>query len=110
MNKALLYFAIGTVVSFLFNYFFIDATHPGLEVYYAFAFGSAWGLAYFLDSTEFTLVKKLVFSFLAMIILVAVGTLLFSLELAIPSILKFSTVFVAYYLIASFRANKSLRK
>jgi hypothetical protein len=42
-------------------------------------------------------------------ILVLAGTLIFNLELAIPSILKFSTVFVAYYLFASFRGNKSLR-
>ena len=28
---------------------------------------------------------------------------------AVPSIIKFSTVFVAYYMIASFRESKSLR-
>ena len=48
-------------------------------------------------------------SFGAMALLVTVGALIFSLELAIPSIIKFSTVFVAYYLIASFRGSKSLR-
>jgi hypothetical protein len=54
----------------------------------------------------FYIASKLGLSFVAMGILVLVGTLIFNLELAIPSILKFSTVFVAYYLIASFRANK----
>ncbi len=82
----------------------------GLELYYAIAFGAAWGIAYYLDTPDFTLPKKLGLSFLAMAILVLIGTLLFKLELAIPSILKFSMVFVAYYVIASFRATKSLRK
>ena len=82
----------------------------GLELYYAVAFGAAWGIAYYLDTPDFTLPKKLGLSFLAMAILVLIGTLLFKLELAIPSILKFSMVFVAYYVIASFRATKSLRK
>lgn len=109
MKKALLYFALGTVLSFLINYFFYSSENLGLDIYYAFAFGIAWGIAYYLDTPNFTLPQKLGLSFVAMGILVLVGFLLFSLELAIPSILKFSTVFVAYYLIASFRATKSLR-
>lgn len=82
----------------------------GLDFYYAIAFGFAWGLAYYLDTPNISLPKKLGLSFVAMGVLVLIGTLIFSLELAIPSILKFSTVFVAYYLIASFRGSKSLRK
>lgn len=109
MQKALMYFALGTVVSFLINYFFLSSKNIGLDLYYAFAFGAAWGLAYYLDTPDFTLPQKLGLSFAAMGILVVIGTLIFNLELAIPSILKFSTVFVAYYLIASFRGNKSLR-
>ncbi|WP_317126515.1 hypothetical protein [Chryseobacterium nakagawai] len=110
MQKALIYFALGTVISFLINYFFLSSDNMGLELYYAIAFGAAWGVAYYLDTPDFTLPKKLGLSFLAMAILVLIGTLLFKLELAIPSILKFSMVFVAYYVIASFRATKSLRK
>ncbi|MFC3159630.1 hypothetical protein SAMN05443633_11346 [Chryseobacterium arachidis] len=109
MKKALLYFALGTVLSFLINYFFYSSENIGLDIYYALAFGFAWGVAYYLDTPNFTLPQKLGLSFVAMGILVAVGTVIFNLELAIPSILKFSTVFVAYYLIASFRANKTLR-
>lgn len=109
MKKALLYFALGTVLSFLINYFFYNSENIALDIYYALAFGIAWGIAYYLDTPKFSLPQKLGFSFLAMGVLVLAGTLLFSLELAIPSILKFSTVFVAYYLFASFRANKSLR-
>ncbi len=82
----------------------------GLDFYYAIAFGFAWGLAYYLDTPNISLPKKLGLSFVAMGVLVLIGTLIFNLELAIPSILKFSTVFVAYYLIASFRGSKSLRK
>lgn len=110
MQKALMYFALGTVVSFLINYFFLSSENLGLDIYYAIAFGLAWGIAYYLDTPNFTLPQKMGLSFVAMGILVLVGTLIFKLELAIPSILKFSTVFVAYYLFASFRGSKSLRK
>ncbi len=109
MKKALLYFALGTVLSFLINYFFYSSDNLGLDIYYALAFGIAWGIAYYLDTPDITLAQKLGLSFVAMAILVFIGTLLFNIELAVPSILKFSTVFVAYYLIASFRATKSLR-
>ncbi|MCJ8153642.1 hypothetical protein MKJ01_07675 [Chryseobacterium sp. SSA4.19] len=110
MKKALLYFALGTVVSFLINYFFYSSESIGLDLYYAIAFGFAWGMAYYLDTPNFTLPQKLGLSFLGMAILVVLGAFMFTLELAIPSILKFSTVFVAYYLIASFRASKTLRR
>jgi len=109
MKRALIYFGLGTVLSFLINYLFIDGEHVVLELYYAIAFGIAWGMAYFLDNPKFSLFQKMGSSFGMMAVLVAIGTFVFSLELAIPSILKFSTVFVAYYLIASFRANKTLR-
>lgn len=109
MQKALVYFALGTVVSFLINYFFLSSQNIGLDLYYAIAFGFAWGLAYYLDTPNFTLPQKLGLSFAAMGVLVVIGTLIFNIQLAIPSILKFSTVFVAYYLIASFRGSKSLR-
>lgn len=109
MKKALMYFALGTVLSFLINYFFYSSENIGLDVYYALAFGIAWGIAYYLDTPNFTLPQKLGISFAIMGVLVLVGAFIFSLELAIPSILKFSTVFVAYYLIASFRGSKSLR-
>lgn len=109
MKRALLYFSLGTVLSFLTNYLFIDGENIALEIYYAIAFGFAWGLAYYLDNPRFSLVLKMGLSFGAMALLVLIGSFVFSLELAVPSILKFSTVFVAYYLIASFRASKSLR-
>ncbi|MDC8105617.1 MULTISPECIES: hypothetical protein [Chryseobacterium] len=109
MQKASIYFAIGTVISFLINYFFLSSQNIGLDLYYAVAFGFAWGLAYYLDTPNFSLPQKLGLSFAAMAVLVLVGSVLFDLKLAIPSILKFSTVFVAYYLIASFRGSKSLR-
>lgn len=110
MKKAVLYFTLGTVLSFLINYFFYSSENIGLDFFYAVAFGFAWGIAYYLDTPDFTLPQKLGLSFLAMGLLVLVGTLIFTLALAIPAILKFSTVFVAYYLLASFRANKTLRR
>lgn len=110
MQKALIYFTLGTILSFLINYFFISSENIALDIFYAIAFGLAWGLSYYLDTPKFTLIQKLLSSFAAMGFLVLVGTVVFNLELAIPAILKFSTVFVAYYLIASFRGSKSLRK
>ena len=109
MQKALLFFGLGTVASFLINYFFGGNENIPLAIYYAISFGLAWGLAYFLDTPNIKLPQKLGLSFMAMAILVIVGYFIFGLELAVPSILKFSTVFVAYYLIASFRESKSLR-
>ena len=110
MIRALLYFAIGTMASFLFQYFLLESQGWALDLYYATAFGSAWGIAYYLDSPDISLPKKLGFSFIAMGILAGIGVLIFNLELAIPSIIKFSMVFVAYYLLASFKGSKSLRR
>lgn len=110
MIKALLYFLLGTVCSFLLQYFLVGSQGWALDLYYAIAFGSSWGIAYFLDTPEITLPKKLGFSFIGMGILVGIGVLIFDLERAVPSILKFSMVFVAYYLLASFKRSKSLRR
>lgn len=110
MKKALLYFIFGTLISFLLNYFLLGSQGWALDLFYAISFGSAWGMAYYLDTPEISLPKKLGFSFVAMAIIVGIGTLLFNLELAIPSMIKFSIVFVAYYLLASFKPSKSLRR
>lgn len=109
MQRALIYFLAGTVISSLLNYFLLGSEGWELDLYYGFAFGSAWGTSYFLDDTKFTLPQKLGISFLTMGLLIVIGVLLFSLEKAVPSVIKFSMVFVAYYLIASFRSSKSLR-
>ncbi len=110
MQKTLLYLFAGTGVSFLLNYFLLGSQGWELDLYYAFAFGLAWGTAYFLDDEKFALPAKLGYSFLSMAILVVIGIILFNLERAVPSIIKFSMVFVAYYIFASFRRSKSLRK
>ena len=110
MKKALLYFVAGTVSSFLLNYFLLGSQGWELDLYYGLSFGLAWGIAYFLDDEKFSLLQKFGISFSGMGILVVLGILLFNLELAVPSIMKFSMVFVAYYVIASFRKEKSLRR
>ncbi|TXF77201.1 hypothetical protein [Chryseobacterium sp.] len=109
MQRAIIYSLAGTIVSFLLNYFLLGSQGWELDLYYGFAFGSAWGMAYFLDDIRFTLPQKLGISFLGMGLLIVIGVLLFDLEKAVPSVIKFSMVFVAYYLIASFRSSKSLR-
>lgn len=110
MHKAIIYFIIGTMASFLLNYFLLGSQGWALDLYYAVAFGAAWALAYLLDTGDFSLPKKLGISFLAMIILMVIGAAIFSLDKAVPSAIKFSIVFVAYYLLASFRGSKSLRR
>ena len=109
MQKALLYFLAGTAVSFLLNYFLLGSQGWELDLYYGVAFGSAWGMAYFLDDVKFSLPQKLGYSFLSMAFLIILGILVFSLELAVPSVIKFSMVFVVYNILASFRKTKSLR-
>lgn len=110
MQRALIYFFAGTIVSFLLYYLFVDTQKLLLNTYYSVAFGSAWGLAYYLDNPKFSLPLKLGVSLLGMAILVTKGFFLFTPQLAVASILKFSMIFVAYYLIASFRPSKSLRE
>lgn len=109
MQKALLYLCAGTAVSFLLNYYLLGSQGWELDLYYGFAFGSAWGMAYFLDDAKFSLLQKFGISFLGMALLVVFGLLIFDFEKAVPSVIKFSMVFVAYYLIASFKRSKSLR-
>jgi hypothetical protein len=79
-------------------------------LYYGAAFGLGWGLSYFVDHPEWPLSKKLGISFIGIGLLVTIGLILFDFVLAVPAIIKFSTVFVAYYLIASFKESKSLRQ
>ena len=110
MQKALLYLLAGTAISFLLNYFLLGSQGWELDLYYGFAFGFAWGMAYFLDDTQFSLPQKLGISFAGMGLLILIGVFLFDLEKAVPSVIKFSMVFVAYYIIASFRKEKSLRR
>lgn len=109
MKKALLYLIAGTAISFLLNHFILGSQGWKLDLFYGFSFGLAWGIAYFLDDVKFSLPQKLGISFLGMGSLLLIGLLLFDLQLAVPSVIKFSMVFVAYYLIASFKSSKSLR-
>lgn len=109
MKNAILY-AVGiTVLSFLGNLFFTEQSYM-LSLYYAFAFGLAWGMAYYLDRPDYSLPKKLAVSFLGIFVLLGIGFLFFKFEETVPSVLRFSIVFVAYYLLASFRSSKSLRR
>jgi hypothetical protein len=109
MKKSLIYTLAGTLLSFLINHFLLESQGLWLELFYAFAFGTAWGMAYYLDREDFALPKKLGISFGAMLILVLIGSFIFGLEKALPAVFKFSIVFVGYYLLASFRSSKSLR-
>lgn len=110
MQKSILYFLVGTVASFLLNYFMLGSQGWALDLYYGMAFGLGWGLAYFVDRPEWPLIKKMGISFVGVAIMLILGLVFFDLDKAVPSVIKFSTVFVAYYLLASFRESKSLRR
>lgn len=110
MQKSIFFLLIGTIVSFLINHFILESQEWATDLYNGFVFGLGWGLAYFVDRPEWKLPKKLGISFIGILVLVILGFIFFSFEIAVPSIIKFSTVFVAYYLFASFRNSKSLRK
>lgn len=110
MQKSVLYLVIGTALSFLLSHFLLGSQGWKIDLFNAFAFGLGWGMAYFVDRPEWSLAKKMGISMLGILLLVAVGLIFFSFETAVPSVIKFSTVFVAYYLLASFRDSKSLRR
>lgn len=110
MQRAIIYFLVGTVLGFLLNYFLLGSQGWALDLYYATAFGLAWAIAFILDDVRFTLAQKFGISFAAMAGLLLLGSLIFNAVEAVPAVIKFSIVFVAYYLIASLRPTKSLRK
>lgn len=110
MQRALIFFVIGTIASFVANFYFLESQGWLMDLYYSIAFGLGWGLAYYVDHPEWPLPKKLGISFVGVAVLVGIGLVLFNFIEAIPAIIKFSTVFVAYYLIASFKESKSLRQ
>lgn len=110
MNRALIYFFAGTAVSFLINHFLLAGNSWQAELYGSSAFGLGWALAYLVDRPEWPLPKKLGFSFAGMLAVTIIGTALFNFETAVPAVIRFSLVFVAYYLLASFKSSKSLRK
>lgn len=109
MKKSLLYFVLGTFVSFLLNYYLLGSQGWAIDLYNASAFGLGWGMAYFVDHPDWALSKKMGISFIGILAVVIVGLVFFNFEIAVPSIIKFSTVFVAYYVLASFRESKSMR-
>ena len=110
MPKPLIFFAAGTVISFLFNHFLLGTLGWAADLFHAAAFGLGWALAYYVDRPDWPLSRKMGISFIGAAILLIAGLLIFNLDIAVPAIIKFSTVFVAYYLAASFRNTKSLRK
>lgn len=110
MNKAALYFLFGTLISFGFNYWVSPQDGWQKNLYHGSAFGFGWAMAYLVDRPHWPLAKKLGISFVGIAVMLAAGLLFFDFQTAVPSIIRFSTVFVAYYLAASFRESKSLRK
>lgn len=109
MKKSVLYLILGTAASFLFHNYVMSYGTWDVNLYYAFSFGLGWGLSYFVDRPEWKLSRKMGISFIGIAVLLVLGFLLYNFEIAVPSIIRFSTIFVVYYLFASFRADKSLR-
>jgi hypothetical protein len=110
MKRTILYFFIGTILKFLLDYFIFGVEQWEIELLYAIAFGLGWGLAYFVDRPNWKLAKKMGLSFVGVVVLLVFGGIFLGVETAVQSIVKFSTIFVGYYLLASFKESKSLRE
>ncbi|QCX53358.1 hypothetical protein [Elizabethkingia sp. JS20170427COW] len=110
MKKASLILIIATLLSFLYHHYISSFGNWEQNLFYAFAFGLGWAMAYLLDTPQLSMPKKLGTSFIGMIILLVIGFAFFNFEIAVPSLFRFSIVFVTYYLLASFKASKSLRR
>lgn len=110
MKRFYIYLILGTAASFIFSYCILGSQGWQKDLYYAFAFGLAWALAYLVDRPEWPLSKKMGISFIGIAAMLAIGLMLFDLDSAVPAVIKFCTVFAAYYLLASFRPGKSLRR
>jgi len=67
MGKALIYFALGTILSFVLRRLTGSPLDFWMEVYVASAFGIGWGLAYFVDHPEWPLAKKMGISVLGIV-------------------------------------------
>lgn len=67
-------------------------------------------MAYFVDRPNWKLAKKMGLSFVGVVVLLVFGGIYLGVETAVQSIVKFSTIFVGYYLLASFKESKSLRE
>lgn len=111
MYKAVIYFSIGMAASFFLNYLFLGSHGWRIDLFDSFSFGLGWAIAYLVDRPKWALVKKLGISFIGVIFLQVMGWVFFGHEeLVILAVIKFSTVFMAYYIMASFRESKSLRE
>lgn len=110
MLKSVGFLIAGTIISFIINHFLFAGFSWQVDLFHSFAFGLGWAMAYFLDRFDFSLAKKLGISFVGIFVLLGIGFAFFDFQAAVPSVIRFSVVFVAYYLLASFRSSKSLRK
>lgn len=110
MLKSVGFLVAGTAISFIINHFLLAGFSWQVDLFHSFAFGLGWAMAYFLDRLDFSLAKKLGISFVGIFVLLGIGFAFFDFQAAVPSVIRFSVVFVAYYLLASFRSSKSLRK
>lgn len=110
MQRAIIYLLAGTAISFLINHFMLDTRSWETKLYSSLAFGLGWALAYYVDRPEWPLAKKLGFSFIGIAVISVLGFFLFDVETMVAAAMRFSLVFVAYYLLASFRSSKTLRK
>lgn len=110
MKRAILFLVLGTLLSTIFNYFMYPEATLGYVVYYGFALGLSVALSYYVDRPDWPLAKKMGISMLGIAVLLAIGLIFFDFETAVPSIFRFSTVFLIYYMMASFKDSKSLRQ
>ena len=73
MNRAVIYFFAGTLISFLLNHYVFESLGWVKDLFNAAAFGLGWGMAYFVDRPEWPLTKKMGISLIGIALLLLVG-------------------------------------
>lgn len=109
MKRAMLYLTMGILIGYLLSRYIWTSQGVWADLFYGLAIGVGWAVAFLMDDPNKSLAQKLLFSFLGMLLVVLVGLVFFPFEIAVLSAIRFSTVFVGYYLLASLKGSKSLR-
>ena len=108
MLRYVLLFAGALLLDGIIEYLTVGSLGP-VEGFKALSFASAALLSYYLDQPKMTLPVKLGLSVGAMVLIFLIGSWWLGMDVAVQGVMKFAMLFVAYYLLASFRSSKSLR-
>lgn len=101
---------VTTIIFFLVGLIIHPDNSWSLSLYFAVALGWALGIAGYLDTPHISLSTKLLRSMLALFALMGVGYIFWGSDTMMIGMMRYSMAFMLYYLVASFRSSKSLKK